>query len=141
MNNPTCSCGVTATIHCPIHGDEGTDIGIPISPSSTQEASFQAGCDKNATLRAAPTPAPATSEGQTPRTKAIFAHLDRAFLSDTGYEHRIALREASKNAVQDLETELAAATRRAEEAERERDEALKMCKELNAQATKFQKKS
>lgn len=45
------------------------------------------------------------SETPTPTTEAIFALLDRAFLDETGYEHRIALREGARCGVEDLERE------------------------------------
>jgi len=57
-----------------------------------------------------PTPT-VTAATETPRTKGIMECLNKAFLHATGYEHRIALREAAQIGIEDLECELSATLR------------------------------
>lgn len=83
------------------------------------------------TTEMAPLPVPSVAQGPTPKTKAIFTLIDKAFLSETGYEHRIALREGAKIGVEDLESEnvtlreLLAASRAAHKETKKEREAMR----------------
>lgn len=59
---------------------------------------------------------PEAPSAETPETSAIFKLLDQAFLHETGYEHRFALRQGARIAVEELERERNALTRWKQEA-------------------------
>jgi chromosome segregation ATPase len=67
---------------------------------------------------------PPVAASATPRTAAIMYCINKAFLNETGYEHRIALREAARNTIEDLETELTAAKARIAELEESNNKTL-----------------
>ena len=77
----------------------------------------------------------AASATPTPRTDAIMERIKQAFLDGNGHEHRIALREAAKNGIENLETELNKLTRDYSEAvagESEMQELERLRAELTA---------